>query len=513
MPSAAKVKLSKKELLVAFCLTTLVYLIFSYGAIRSPDSEIMFRTSLALADSGHFYASEQLQWKEFGLPKGKDGNRYSIFGPAQAIAAVPLIKLSQIINKSKWYQSYLNIVPTSHYVPGGIMSFLRGETATPAKEHALRFWVCLFYVFVSSASVIVFLKIMIFFTASRLILYLIGNMFAFGTLVFAYALTFFSEPLALLFVLLSFLQLLRYSTAFKPNRTLLAAGLFLGLAVATHISAILFAPFFLVIPLIKQEKELQRYEWIKKLFLFSSLFLLVIACIGLYNYLRFGSFLETGRTADPHLRYAFFTLPFEGLLGLLLSPGKGVIWFCPAVILGLAFWRSFHDQYKSLSILILFMIAFRIIFISCRTDWHGGFCLGPRYLVMAIPFFLIPLGPAFEKMKRKKAEIILFLVTSVCVLQELYFNTGEVFSFLHFQKFKYSQMGINVFENNLLYFNLHLSPVLHILEGKTGPFLMQNTELTNLNIWLFGSAVFLTLFAGLFIILKYKYKDNLNKKT
>ena len=37
---------------------------------------------------------------------------------------------------------------------------------------------------------------------------------------------------------------------------------------------------------------------------------------------------------------------------------------------------------------------FRYAFIAARSDWHGGFSVGPRYLMMVIPFLLLPLATA-----------------------------------------------------------------------------------------------------------------------
>lgn len=77
-----------------FFTAILVYTLFMYGGIRSPDSEVVFRTSEALATRNTFAVPEKLAaWPQFGLPKGRDGQRYSVFGPGQALAAMPLVKL------------------------------------------------------------------------------------------------------------------------------------------------------------------------------------------------------------------------------------------------------------------------------------------------------------------------------------------------------------------------------------------------------------------------------------
>jgi hypothetical protein len=59
----------------------LVFSLFSYWGIRSPDGEVVFRTTQALATEGTFAVSQGLTWEGFGLSEGRDGRLYSLFGP------------------------------------------------------------------------------------------------------------------------------------------------------------------------------------------------------------------------------------------------------------------------------------------------------------------------------------------------------------------------------------------------------------------------------------------------
>ncbi|HYI15114.1 MAG TPA: hypothetical protein VEX37_06965, partial [Thermomicrobiales bacterium] len=53
-----------------------------------------------------------------------------------------------------------------------------------------------------------------------------------------------------------------------------------------------------------------------------------LAGIGAYNWVRFENVLETGYGDEA----SEFTEPFlTGLTGLLISPGKGLLWYSPAL--------------------------------------------------------------------------------------------------------------------------------------------------------------------------------------
>ena len=96
----------------------LVYGLMSYWGIRSPDGEVVFRTAQSLATEGTFAVPVQLPrgMVGFGLPRGRDDKYYSIFGPGQALASVPLVKIGILLNKTHWYELVPKLVPVSCYV-------------------------------------------------------------------------------------------------------------------------------------------------------------------------------------------------------------------------------------------------------------------------------------------------------------------------------------------------------------------------------------------------------------
>ena len=83
-----------------------------------------------------------------------------------------------------------------------------------------------------------------------------------------------------------------------------------------------------------------------------------------------------------------------GLGILLVSPGKGMIFFSPILLVALFGVRQMFSLHKWLAVSALAVSAIWIVGIA-RTPFPGGdWCWGPRYLVPIIPllFLLVPFG-------------------------------------------------------------------------------------------------------------------------
>jgi len=116
--------------------------------------------------------------------------------------------------------------------------------------------------------------------------------------------------------------------------------------------------------------------------------LLCLAIALLYNVARTGSAFGTGygRQATPA---AFSTPLLVGLYGLLLSSGKGVLWFAPLTALVPAAvpaaWRRLGAPALGIA---LACAAMTCVYASFE-HWAGDGSWGPRYLVPLIPLALV----------------------------------------------------------------------------------------------------------------------------
>ena len=478
--------------LILCCLFS--FTLTHYGGITSPDSEVVLRTAGALADNHTFAVHNLGVWKGFGVARAPNGEYYSIFGPMESVLLAPAVKAAEWFNRTRWYESWPEYLPVSFYVGTGLHDFvLKNKPADPA-SHALRFLISFFNILVSCICVYTFYLISRRFVGSDLVAFFVSIVYALGTMTWNYAGTMFSEPLATLFALLSFYYLLGppgHPGDLPSGKSLALSGLMLGCSVATHITAMLFVPFFALYPFL-QAKRIEPAFW--KSIRISLPFViglgLVLLLLGVYNYARFGNMFETGRSVDPEAMKSFgygsFTTPWEGLVGLTVSWGKGLLWYSPAVLLGLLGLREFFRTYRTLSWSLLCMVIFRLLFLACRSDWHGGYCLGPRYLLMIIPFTLIPFGFWLKRQFADRNWNMIYCasgITALFIALQLYFNIGEVISFYFVHAWN---NGGRLHSYIQLFFDPEYSPLLHILDGLRGPFLLMNLPVSNLTLWLLG---------------------------
>ena len=192
--------------------------------------------------------------------------------------------------------------------------------------------------------------------------------FGFGTIALAYARTFYAEPL-LAFITASGL----YFALKGTDEGRMKASALSGLAVLAKPTGVILGPIFASNLLLKGSR---LRTWAGPLIATAS----GLGLYALYNEWRFGSALNFG----PPLSFRISALP-AGLSGLLLSPGGGLLWFCPPVIAATAGLRtSFKSRpLETLSIAAVFLAY--LFFYSFWTYWYGGWSWGPRFLLPALP--------------------------------------------------------------------------------------------------------------------------------
>ncbi|MDZ8119379.1 phospholipid carrier-dependent glycosyltransferase [Pontiella agarivorans] len=488
--------------LYLFLGAMLTYSIFSYWGIRAPDSEIMFRSAQGLIHQGDFSVEQELAWKEFGIATGIDGKNYSIFGPGQAVVSAGLVFLAEQVVDAGFFDERPFLIAESHYFEGGIRDFVNGAEVKNIRGHAVRSLMGWFNILVASLCVVVFYGLVHSFEGSNTGSLLSSILFAFGTPILAYSGTFFSELLAMLFSMLAMLLIIKASSEIGSDRylKLLVGGLLLGVSILVHITAILFVPFFIFSILLSPKAEFRDSLClkIKCAGIFASGVFLALVVLGFYNFNRFGSVWETGRTVEGAMRYGGWTSPLHGIQGLLFSAGKGFFFYCPAIILGLALWKRFYLKNKVWALSLMGACLFRLVFIASRSDWSGGLCLGPRYLIVLIPFLLLPVGVYLGELRRTgslKAFIGVGLFSGLCVIQQIYFALGDVFSYWRLSGM---QNGVNLFKGGLIYETWEVSPLLFILSGLRAPLLLQWVACDNWTLFSVLSAI-----AGLLLFYVY----------
>jgi hypothetical protein len=143
---------------------------------------------------------------------------------------------------------------------------------------------------------------------------------------------------------------------------------------------------------------------------------LPLAAILAYN-LDFIGFLAGGYAAGKNPNRPFFHLNGLGVLGLLVSPSRGLLVFSPFYVFlfpGLA-QRLRTSTTRSLALATGFAIAAQLLLYS-QADWRAGYSWGPRWLTDLLPiltWLLAPAPLAFRAFPR--FLLILAMVASIAI--------------------------------------------------------------------------------------------------
>ena len=106
-----------------------------------------------------------------------------------------------------------------------------------------------------------------------------------------------------------------------------------------------------------------------------------------HNAVRFGSVFNSGYSDEG------FTTPFYvGLYGLLFSTGKSVFLFSPIVLLGIPGLVWLWRRHRAEALLAGGVALITLVYYAPWWAWYGGWSWGPRFLVPALPFLVLPIG-------------------------------------------------------------------------------------------------------------------------
>jgi len=128
-----------------------------------------------------------------------------------------------------------------------------------------------------------------------------------------------------------------------------------------------------------------------------------------YNWVRFGKPLASG-----HHETVFGYAIWKGALGLTVSPGKGILWYCPILFLLALAGPRFARRYSALTVAIGFTAVAWILLYGYVTYWHGDPAWGPRYLYGMLPLLILPLGEVLNWPKQH-ARSMVWSLTAVVV--------------------------------------------------------------------------------------------------
>ena len=272
--------------------------------------------------------------------------------------------------------------------------------------------------------------------AAACFVYLLGRMFfrrstsaflalafAFSTICWPFATYFFQSDVSAFFVLLTAYFALRASRAPGSGVTpSLVSGLAAGIAFSVdYVNAVLL-PFLIVFLLASKRSS-------KGLMLRTALAFVIgalpgLAAIAAYNYAIFGNpFTTTEQYFNGQSSvFASFTNPiYSGLELDLVSFSRGLFAYSPILALGvMGYLDAFRGKANRRETLLL--LGMFLCILLPYAAWYqpdGGVGFGPRFLVAAIPFLLLPAGYILESTRGKQLWYIYAALAAGVVINGL----------------------------------------------------------------------------------------------
>lgn len=121
----------------------------------------------------------------------------------------------------------------------------------------------------------------------------------------------------------------------------------------------------------------------------------VVLFLG-FNYLRFGTPVALARFGlSQATQTSIWGNPLAGLLGLAVSPGKGILWFSPPLLLALFGARALWTRAPVLSLVIVGASAIHLLVVIQLKFFGGDWCWGPRYALPVMPLWALAFPLAF----------------------------------------------------------------------------------------------------------------------
>lgn len=159
-----------------------------------------------------------------------------------------------------------------------------------------------------------------------------------------------------------------WGAVFMHRRNFAAAGALLGAAILVRLDSVLLLPVYWM-----GAGEKRGYlAFLRAMIPFA---LLSMA----YNQYRFGGVFDDGHGQDPAMAVNPGSV---GIVGLLFSPGKGLLWYAPM-------WVAAAVSCRSPRLWLPFALS--LLLHGFLYDWTGGTGWGPRFLFPVLPLLFLPL--------------------------------------------------------------------------------------------------------------------------
>jgi hypothetical protein len=378
-----------------FIFAAAIYILFGSGKITTSDSLRMFHVTQSIVETGTVQIPpDQVDHTSV---QGVDGKYYSNYGILKSLANVPAYFIGKVVSE-KWPRY--------------------------PKENTTQFFVSQLNPLFSAGVVVCLFSLCCFFDLKPQLSVFVSLVYGFASIAFPYAKDDMSEPLATLTLLLGFNAAIRFERD-GGNSQAIWSAVFFGLSVATrHVLAT--APVIVGAGLLWSQYRRQKPN-LRYLFWFFGILGAIAIFLGWFNFIRFGSFTDTGYNkylgGQSGFNFTDATAMRNAFSALILSPGRGIFFYMPyLIIVPLGVGALFGvNQFAASMTLLAFCV--NLFVVSGFKYFDGAWSWGPRLLLPFIPLLYPFFGAAFAMVSRNR--FLKAFVLSMCLLAFV-INTSAV---------------------------------------------------------------------------------------
>jgi len=395
------------------CLFLLLLLCYGYFFPRWGDWNQNSRLDLTLAIVEDGTLSIDAYGENTGDYALYEGHMYSDKAPGASFLGVPVYAAFRQVAKGFGLEARMAGMASGSAIGDTMTGEDTASVMRKAYQAAVLYVLMLFASALPSAVLGVLLysllKAMAVVPAHRLGVVLL---YALGTGAFPYANTFMGHQLAATILFAAFYLLFKMKQGNPARAQLVLVGFLLGYTLITEYPALL-----IVIPLLGYAAYRLRGQPTLLLWIVLGA-LPPLGLLAWYDYSIYGTVIPLGYRysalwqAEHGTGFLSLTYPRpEVLWELLFGTYRGLFTLSPALLFAVPgyvhLWRTKRHRAEGL-VSLMAVLAF-LAFNSASCMWGGGFAVGPRYLLPALPFLVWPIGHWLRHSSRRGATLYMLL--------------------------------------------------------------------------------------------------------
>ncbi len=214
--------------------------------------------------------------------------------------------------------------------------------------------------------------------------------FGLATLAWPYARTFYREPLVAFGWTAALYGFIRWRYAGDKPFAALALALIAGMVFVKATAVVGIFILLAGLARTRDRKQLKRAALVLTL-----LFLLAVILFQIVYQLRYGELWGADSLADWTMATSV-----RRIYGQLFSPGKGLLFYMPVIILTLPGAWLLSREHRAVTLAAAMPLLTMTAAYSTYDAWYGGQSWGARFLVPALPLLMLTIAPLWDKAER-----------------------------------------------------------------------------------------------------------------